>query len=218
MTSLSYRAQRAHQVIVERIAKLGLSEHPGLLFKIGLEGYRDYAFGSRSGPVLDVSSLFHEFAHATEFGPDRFDTRCTEHGFTFNVKERWVYDRYCVEPETMQAVARELRTFGYQFHLMRLAGYRITAELFSATNAPVMRFMPDWYCVPGEKDEGRIAFCEQQILSYIKQFDAQEAFSRFTGWLDHTVKRLERASGPKNTKADDGVPRYRANGSLYDRN
>ena len=206
----------AHRAITARIERLGLKNHPGLLFRIHSEGYRDYAFGARTGPSLEVSNVFHELAHAAEFGPEQFNQRASAQGYRFNLPEVWVYYRFCVEPATMKAIERELRTFAYQYHLMRHAGYRLEKEAFAHKCAPFMRFMADWYCVPAKGDEARRAFCAKAILGYIEEYSCGPALERLNGWLDRVPERLE------NSKSDEeslgrlsADVRYRADGSLY---
>ena len=209
---------RITAVMVGRISRLGLGNHPGLLLRPAYEGYCDYAFGGRAGPSVAVEHLFHEFAHAAEFGPEVFRQRASIYGFHFNTPKEWVFDRYCADPKTMQATERELRTFAYQYHLMRTAGYRLDAEAFAAESARAMAFMHDWYWVPGEGDTARKAYCVEQILAHIESTRSADALGRLAAWLDVTARRLERL---KRVRPRDGkylvqnAPRYKADGTEY---
>lgn len=67
---------RVERVIRERLARLPVGNHPALLWRAKLEGYRDYVFGAKAGPTVEVVNLFHELGHAAEFGAENFATRC----------------------------------------------------------------------------------------------------------------------------------------------
>lgn len=205
-------------VMTGRIARLGLGNHPGLLFRPGYEGYCDYAFGGRAGPAVGVEHLFHEFAHAAEFGPETFRRRASIYGFRFHIPQQWIFDRYCPEPVTMQATARELRTFAYEYHFLRMAGYRLDPAKWAEKCARVMVFMHDWYCVPGKGEEGRHAYCVGQILEHIDRLDPKDALGRLIGWLDITARRLERIRRSRSEKVKQlklQARRYRADGTIY---
>jgi hypothetical protein len=208
----------AHRVMTARIERLGLKQHPGLLFSIHTEGYREYAFGARTGPSIGLSNVFHELAHAAEFGPEQFDQRASAQGYRFNLPEVWVYDRFCVEPATMQAIERELRTFAYQYYLMCRAGYRLDRSLFARKRAPLMSYMADWLCVPATGEEARVAYCASRILDYIEEVSSEKALERLCGWLDLTAKKLDKLKDSEEEKycgKFSAEPRYRADGSLY---
>ncbi len=49
------------------LQKFEFSNHPAFLMKQGGEGFNHLAFGSRSGPCLDISIFFHELGHIWEF-------------------------------------------------------------------------------------------------------------------------------------------------------
>lgn len=206
---------RAVRVMAGRIARLGLSRHPGLLFRVNHEGYRDFAFGALAGPTIGASHLFHELAHAAELGGDAFERRVTAYGYGFEIPQVWVYDRFCSEPKTMQATARELRTFAHQYHLMQKAGYRLVREPFAADTAKIMAYMEDCYCVPGKEPEGRAAYCTTQILSHIEEFQADDSLKRLIDCLDRTRDKLKALDKEGPAGLYSKARRYRADGSLY---
>ncbi len=211
--------RRAHRAITGRIGRLGLSAHPGLLFSINSEGYKNYAFGARTGPSIAVSNVFHELAHAAEFGPDEFEARASAEDYRFKLPEVWVYDRICIEPATTQAILRELRTFAHQYHLMRLAGYRLDKRSFARQSAQLMQFMPDWLCIPERGDTARTRYCSSRIGTYIKAYHAEDSFERLRGWLDRVPARLNRPADPNSVLSRKKAPsafRFRADGSPYD--
>lgn len=85
---MNSRLRRHLKVMTGRLARLGLGNHPGLLIRPGQEGYRDYAFGGRAGPQVSWVNLFHELAHAAEFGGSEFRRRASEHGYHLYVPQR----------------------------------------------------------------------------------------------------------------------------------
>jgi len=181
---------QADQAFDKRIAKLPFGKHPGLLIDPLLEGYRDYTFGGRAGPVVSIFNLFHEMAHATQFGAENFLTRASSDGFVFETPGIFVYDRICVEPQTSQATERELETFAYQLHLMRSAGCRVNEKTFFTRCANLMIYMPDWLNVPGASDEKRIAWCINKIEDTFQRITKAETLDRLESWLDATAAHL----------------------------
>lgn len=190
--TLSPSRQRVLAVCRARLARLPVAKHPALRIQPGLEGYRDYLFGARAGPNLSSVNLFHELAHAAEFGPELFRYRAMEGGFQFKVPRRFIYDRYCAEPRTDGATDRELRTFAYQLHLMHAAGCKQAEKPFFDYGAKVMRFMHDWWHVPGDDDEGRARHCAARIEQCYQELDAKVVLDRLEGWLDATARRWHR--------------------------
>jgi hypothetical protein len=173
--------------------------HPGLLFCPELEGYRYLSFGGRAGPSVAVTHLFHELAHAAEFGPDEYRRRSTRHGFVFRTRRACIgAEVVVVEPLTTQSIERELRTFAHQYHLQRLAGITDELEAFAHACAKPMAFMPDWLLVPGgqgswdEREQERRAYCVERIQQYAQAFSAEGSIARLTGWLDCVQRSLRR--------------------------
>lgn len=209
---------RTLAVFRERLKRLPVANHPALFFNPWVQGYRDYAFGGRAGPSVQASSMFHELAHGAQFGPEKFRTRATADGsFHFKVPRRYIYNRYCTMPKTNGATRRELQTFAYQLHLMRLAGYKVNDAAFVAYSAKLMQYMHDWYHVPGEGDAGRAAFCAEVLQEYYAQVTAGEVVDRLEAWLDATAKRLKRQKQayPQAWTTVRGLCRYRVDGSVW---
>lgn len=206
---------RLMQSCVSRLGRLPIASHPGLLFSPSVEGYKDYAFGARTGPAFGSVNLMHELAHASQFGPDAFRTRATADGFVFKVKRIWVYDRFCIEPKTAQMTDRELDTFAHQLHLMRLAGYKTSDKEFIAYSAKLMRWMEDWWHVPGDDEDARAAWCEAEISRRYANLSSAEVIDKLEAWLDKTYKRLKR-SDAKSRRAYHAVQdRFTGLGAAY---
>lgn len=183
---------RVQTAYAARLSRLPVGNHPAFMFNPWLEGYRDYVFGGRAGPAIYVRNVFHELAHAAEFGPELFRTRATADGFHFKVPRRYIYDRYCDVPRTGQGTMRELRTFAFQLHLMQAAELKVHPLTFAEYSAYIMRLMHDWYHIPGEDEEGRKAWCRQQILQAYESTSSAEVVGRLEAWLDSTRRRLNR--------------------------
>lgn len=206
------KKDRVLQVFRGRLARLPVHRHPGLLFNPWVEGYRDHTFGGRAGPAVGATNVFHELAHAAQFGVEQFTQRGRVDGFLFKVPKVFVYDRYCDEPRTSQATLRELETFAHQLHLMQAAGYKVSEEQFIAYSAKLMRFMPDWYHIPGKSEDARADWCRRRIESYYAKLSRPEVLSRLEAWLDATWRRLRR-SDAKTRRAYHRVDtRYRVEG------
>jgi hypothetical protein len=206
---------RLLQICAQRLGRLPIAKHPGLLFSLEVEGWRDYAFGARAGPSYDAVNIFHELAHASQFGPDQFKARASANGFVFKLPRIWVYDRFCVEPTTNQMTERELDTFAHQLHLMRLAGFKVSDSQFVSYSASLMSWMEDWWHVPGEGEEGRAAWCAQEIRNRHENLRPAEVIDKLVAWLDKTHKRLKR-SDAKHRRATHPVERrLTGQGEIY---
>ena len=207
-------SRRVH-VLSQRLQRLpgNLGDHPALLFSPTLQGYRDFTFGARAGPSVHVSHLFHELGHAAQFGAKQFTRRAKPHGFVFKTPTVYVAGRLCDEPNTRQGVERELDTFAHQLHLMQAAGLKMAPTDFMAYSATLMRFMPDWYHVPGGTEKKRMAFCYRYIRQRYAALNQATVLDRLRGWLDSTHRLLNRQQD--NDRAYHRVERrYRSNGQL----
>lgn len=174
------------------LQELGIAGHAGLRFDPKLEGYSNFTFGCRAGPVqANVHDLAHELAHAAQFGPRYFSHRATSFGFVFKLRKVELFGRHYVEPKTAQATMRELDTFAYQAHLMQLGGELLDLDSFFADAAEVLtRFMPDWWAVPGDNTEDRRSWCIAQAKLYYARRRPETVRKRLIGWLDRTADLL----------------------------
>lgn len=177
-----------------RLALLPLAKHPALRFDPWMEGYRGYLFGARTGPSVSVSALFHELGHAAQFGPESFRTRATEAGYHFKQRRITIGSEVCIDPRTNQSTLRELETYAFQLHLMRAAGFKIRDADFVEYSGMLMKYMTDWYFVPGADEEERARWCAERILEQHWRTTAGDVVDRLEAWLDGTAKRWKRKS------------------------
>ena len=215
MTPIRPRETQRVRAFGLRLQRLpgNLGHHPGLLFSLTLQGYRDHTFGGRAGPSVHLSHLFHELAHAAQFGPKQFARRAKPHGFVFKMPTVCVQGRHYDEPDTRQGVERELDTFAHQLHLMQAAGLKMAPKAFIAYSATLMRFMPDWYNVPGKGEEQRFAFCRAYIEQRYAALSQDAVLENLRGWLDATHRRLRRQL-EKDRPFHRVKRRYRSDGSF----
>lgn len=179
------RLQRVTAVCAQRLSRLGLIGYPALRVEPKTEGFRNHHFGLRSGPTYTVDSLFHELAHAAEFGADSIASRVSEAGsFVFKLPTKWVYNQFVEEPVTSQATMRELKTFAFQLHLMRLAGIKRSQAAFFKESAELLRLMHDWWHVQGGSEEARALTCQQVLQEEYQKIDASQVLSRLKAWLN----------------------------------
>lgn len=193
------RQARLKSVAAARLSRLGLAGHPALYICLEQEGYADYVFGCRAGPAYDLNNLFHELAHAAEFGPQAFRTRAWKGRFVFKVKRVFVLGQFYSEPTTCEATLRELRTFAHQFALLRSAGVKTREDVFFREAVRSMRYMPDWYNVPGKTEEAQMRYCAQKARSFYRALKPGESLERLRGWLDLSAKRLKRLGNAEGT-------------------
>lgn len=178
--------------IKDFIRSLGIENHPGLRVNPKLEGYRNYIFGGSSGPgPATVKNLSHELAHAAQFGAKHFHKRACERGFQFKLRTVMVADQLCDEPLTTKATVRELETFAFQAHLLQTGGVSLDlAEFFSHAAMLMVKFMPDWYNIPGKSDEARQLWCATRCQKFYEQRKPETVLSRLVAWLDATQTHL----------------------------
>lgn len=211
---MNHKQQRALLAFRERLNRLPLAKHPGLLFNPWVEGFRDHTFGGRAGPSVGIENVFHELGHAAQFGPENFRARCKPHGYVFNTRKVCLGGIDYSEPLTRQSTDRELDTFSHQLHLMRRAGLKVSDAKYFKAQARLMRFMPDWYSVPGDSDESRNAFCEAQLQERYATTSPSETLARLEGWLDKTARRLKRSGSEASRPYRKVESRYRLDGTV----
>lgn len=133
--------------------------------------------GDRAGPEIDVSHLIHEMCHFVEID----DVRMREPGWGLKVPRVWVFDRYCIEPTTIQMTERELRVMAYQFNVMQFLKLGVTPlEL-----AKPLRWLPDNTYVPLE--DGTRAWSENgPKLNYAQTCKSQ------VRWMANQISELSR--------------------------
>jgi hypothetical protein len=190
------------------LCQLPFGRHPALFFNLGLEGYRNYTFGCRTGPSVSARNVFHELAHAAQFGPDSFRNRATVGGFAFRSSHKvWIAGVPYDEPLTMGATQRELETFAYELRLMQAAGLRPKERTFFNRSARVMSFMPDWYNVPGGDESARARHCAKEIERIYAGLKPKDVLGRMEGWLVCTQLLLARKRD-MGADMEQEVPRY----------
>jgi hypothetical protein len=174
------------------LKNLGISDHPGLRVDLRLEGYRDFTFGCRiiTGEP-EAEDLAHELAHAAQFGARHFRRRARVYGFNFRMRQVEVDGELYDEPITTQGTLRELQTSAYQAHLLEFAGVPVDHDsYFEAVARTLNFFMKDWYWVPGDSNEERMAWCVQQGKAFYAQTRPETVLRRLRKWLDKTEKHL----------------------------
>lgn len=197
------------------IERLGIAGHPALRVSRRQEGYRDYTFGCRAGPSrANVRHLAHELAHAAEFGAAEFSRRCFMGSFCFKVRRVKVLGQYYTEPTTCGATQRELRTFALQLHLLQYAGVRVNAQAFARGAADTMvRFMHDWWQIPGENEKEGKRWCAQQVIDHHARTSAEDAIAEIRAWLDATQRRLARKADRTRLASSKAPPMTRRTAS-----
>lgn len=197
MAKMSMTGLRKHGKCAEFLSALGIQCHPGLRWDPHIEGYRDFTFGCKAGPCApNIMDLCHELAHAAQFGPGQFRQRARPRGFKFNVPTIWIGNTLCDEAATAQATLRELETFAYQAHLLEAAGIQFSRNaMFLYAGELLVRWMHDWYHVPGDDEKARRRWCVEQAERYYARRTQSMVLARLNGWLDKTEARLARAAG-----------------------
>lgn len=124
-------------------------KHQGFMLHFGKVGYQNYGFGTRIRFTDrdSVRVLFHEIAHAIEFGAANFDERVDEFGdFVFNLPYFYAFGQTFTDLQTSQPTERELRTWAIQLVLYRHAGIKADPKKLVRSWVDNIQFMPD-YCL-----------------------------------------------------------------------
>jgi hypothetical protein len=130
-----------------------------------LDASKKLWFGVWAGPAADVANLLHEMAHFVEID----ERRMGMHGWglklpkMYSLPGRYGGTSWC-EPKTMQISARELRVMAFQHHLHVYLG----VEPWREQVASLLRWLPDWYNVPGHGDGPRSRWMVAQYDRLIK--------------------------------------------------
>lgn len=179
------RHQRTINAFQARVSRLPLiGTHPALKINPLVEGYKDFTFGGSSAGHSHISNVFHELAHAAEFGARRFQHRASSVGFYFKIPRKLVYHTMVCEPCTVQITMREIRTFAYQVHLMQAAGIRVNISVQFTEMAELCDWLPDRWNIPGNTDSERREWCRNEIISSYLAVTQQEVLCKLKGWLD----------------------------------
>jgi len=193
---MSLERLKLHVDCAQFLRALGIDHHPGFRWDLKLEGYHNFTFGCRAGPgEPNVLDLCHELAHAAQFGPRQFKRRALQRGFHFGVRAIVIAGRMCDEPLTACATSRELDTFAYQAHLLEASGLQVDRqELFRYAGVLLVRWMPDWYNIPGGNEQARRVWCTARAERFYQKRTQLSAVERLNGWLDKTAAHLARSA------------------------
>ena len=177
--------QRITNAFRARVARLpGIGMHPALKIDPWVEGYKNFTFGGSAAGHPHISNVFHELAHAAEFGARRFQHRATSVGFHFKTPQKFIFNTLLCEPRTMQMTMREIRTFAYQIHLMQAAGLHINVEAQFTDMAVLCDWLPDHWNIPGHTYSEKRAWCRNEIISHYQSVTQQDVLDKLKGWLD----------------------------------
>lgn len=211
---ISQKFARRVALYAQRLQRLprSLGRHPGLLFSPAVQGYRDYTFGARSGPSVQVRHLFHELGHAAQFGPEQFADRVNPQGFVFKMRQMECMGRFYDDPHTMQATERELDAFAHELHLMQACAIKCHVDTFVPYCASTMRLMEDWACVPGGSGKARHAECMLKLRAFYESVTQEQVLDKLEGWLDLTRQSL---LDTQNRPYHPEEFRFSGDGSIY---
>ena len=133
--------------------------------------------GTKSGPKHHcIEALIHEMAHLIEID----DERALKNGWGFSYgKPQEVLGRIYHEPQTYQATMREVKATVIQSKIYAVIGLNYDIKNLLSP----LKFMDDFFLVPGEKEEERLDFLYQTSLELSK--------SIATEWVINEWKRKQ---------------------------
>ena len=176
-----------------RVARLSVvGNHPALKIDPWIQGYRAYTFGGRAGPEVSIINVFHELAHAAEFGARRFQYRAVGGKFHFKIPTVTIFNQICYEPITVQGSLREAKTFAYQLHLMQAAGLRVNVEKFFDQMAKVMVYLADAINVPGDGRAEGVAWRRERIVEFYNTTNQEYVLDQLKRWLDAHARQVSK--------------------------
>lgn len=183
--------KRTIAAFTSRVARLPVvGNHPALKIDPWIQGYREYTFGGKAGPEIAIINVFHELAHAAEFGARRFRHRTVGGKFYFKIPTVTVFNQICYEPRTVQGSLREAKTFAYQLHLMQAAGLRIKEDEFFDEMARVMVYLADAVNVPGDGSADGVAWRRERIVEFYNATPQEYVLDQLKMWLDAHARQV----------------------------
>jgi len=154
---------------------------------------RRITFGCRAGPNYDVTNLLHEMAHFIEIDERRV------------VKENWGFrigrpflTNFGVDsiPVNTKGTEREARVWAIQ-HLLTV---HLGIEETVMDKAKIAQFMPDFWRIPGETYDEKIAFVVKLIEDGLQTFTLEsiegiwnERVAKLGALFDAEIARRKRA-------------------------
>jgi hypothetical protein len=184
--------KRTIAAFAARVARLPVvGNHPALRIDPWIEGYREYTFGGKAGPEIAIINVFHELAHAAEFGARRFCHRTVGGKFYFKIPRVFLFGSYYAEPRTVQGSLREAKTFAYQLHLMQAAGLRVKSDEFFDEMARVMVYLADAVNVPGDGSADGVAWRRERIVEFYNSVDREYVLDQLKKWLDAHARQVK---------------------------
>lgn len=194
-----------------------VTNHKGFRFKLGAVGYRDLTFGTRFiFPQKDnLGALFHEIAHAIEFGGQSFEERSSKsRGFHFHTPLVYFAGYSYNDCKTHQATDRELRTWAIEIALLKKAGVKKSIYKMALERAETIKYMNDYanaaYCKTVKRaafksginkkelhglkyDNIVIQFYAKKIVKLIAKVDTEHCHKEFMIWLDNSYNELQKS-------------------------
>lgn len=120
--------------------------HQGFKLNYGGYSYKDYSFGTKVTVIAkhELNTVFHEIAHAIEFGAENFEERTNNSGgFLFRVPTSYLCGNFYADHQTMNATKRELRTWAIQIALLKASGVKKSKATLAKELVSSMVFMSD---------------------------------------------------------------------------
>lgn len=177
---------RADLVFRGRMAKTPFLEHDAFSYSFHSTGYQNYTFGAVTGPVIEISNIFHEMAHAIELVLSGEDIKSRTKGgkFWFNTNEIEINGSLHEHVSTTQCSERECRSFAIQIKFMHMVGFKTNLDCFAQYSAKLTTWLPDFYLIHGDNEAERIQWAKNHIINLYNNLSEDEIFKAFKTYLD----------------------------------
>lgn len=192
-----YRLRRQQKVLFKRLERLlGKTyfdkNHFHQRIELLQQGYRNWMFGAKAGPEISWTHVFHEIAHAVEFGSETVGERGANG--TFHFKNRTVeFDgQLYVEPVTYQACLREIRTWAIQLKLMKFVGCKTDYSVLRDGFLKALPFVNGFENFPSEDYSKPFATRHEKMALAVDIFDdeyqhlpsVEQMVADFKRWIE----------------------------------
>lgn len=181
-----HQIDRAELVFCGRMAKTPFLKHAAFSYSFESSGFKNYTFGAVTGPVIEISNIFHEMAHAIDLvlSGDDLESKTKGGRFWFTINEIEINGRLYEQVNTTQCTERECRAFAIQIKFMHMVGFKTDLNSFAQYSAKLTTWLPDFYLIQGNNESERIKWVRNHIIDLYNNLNDDEIFNAFQTFLD----------------------------------
>lgn len=187
-TILEHQVHKAEKVFRGRMGTTLFLNHPAFKYDFHTGGLKNFAFGAKAGPHIQLENIFHEIGHAIEFvlTDQDIEYRCGNGEFCFDLNEIELGGAIYHNLETTQCTEREIRAFAIQIKFMHSIGFKKSLKDFALHAGELAMWLPDFLNIEVSEptDAMRKQWVVNKVLAYYQSITTKQIFDAFLKWLD----------------------------------